>query len=367
MQQELLDLVHLNSIYGIGPHIIKKIHKRYPTLQIFLQESSNTLQALGFKQEQIKAIKNPDNKLLKSVENWCSKKDNHLIGYNDPVYPVFLAQITSAPTLLYVSGNIHTLDSTMVAIVGSRNPTQYGKNIAYDLAIQLSTINITICSGLALGIDTCAHQGAVDAIGKTIAVLGCGLNHTYPKRNKKLIQAILNNDGALVSEFQPDEKPNAKNFPRRNRVISGLSSATVVVEATIKSGSLITANLAAEQGRNVLVFPGSIYSTASQGCHYLIRSGATLVSNSAEVIEELNLDLQHSLANSSTTQQKNDISANFLDKDCQKVWNALECGPFGVDSIVQLSGINIKKAMICLHKMILAGKVVESLGLYQRK
>lgn len=291
----------------------------------------------GFKPKQIESIKAPDWRTAEQDLLWCEKNHCYLISILDPQYPSLLKEIYGAPILLFVQGDIELLQKPQLAIVGSRNPTPIGKALAEQFAQQLTSAGLVITSGLALGIDAAAHRGALsisssdimsakssgafsvnssdimstksnDALsassnnalsantsnplsikspsGKTIAILGAGLKKCYPASHHKLADTIRSN-GALVSEFPPDEPPNARNFPRRNRIISGLSLGVLVVEAAVNSGSLITARYAAEQGREVFAIPSSIRNRLAHGCHQLIRQGAKLVETSHDIIEEL--------------------------------------------------------------------------------
>ncbi len=207
-------------------------------------------------------------------------------------YPWLLKQISCPPPILYYRGCIEVLAGPAVAIVGSRRSTFYGQEVAGRLARELSADGITVISGMALGVDTAAHRGALEGRGKTAAVLGCGLNLCYPPQNRKLMDDIILN-GLVISEFPLNTKPLAANFPQRNRIISGLTLGTVVVEATAKSGSLITANYALEQNREVFAVPGNIGSPYSRGCHRLIKEGARLVESTADILAELNLGESH--------------------------------------------------------------------------
>lgn len=210
-----------------------------------------------------------------------------LLHLDSPAYPDLLKQIPDPPILLWIDGDPDLLCLPQVAIVGSRHASRDGITQASRFAADLAAGGLAINSGLARGIDTAAHQGAVDAGGKTLAIIGTGLDRCYPAANLKLAQQIRDSGGALVSEYTPGTRPLAQNFPHRNRIISGLSVGTLVVEAAPRSGSLITARQALEQGREVFALPGSIHNPLSRGCHGLIREGATLVESSAHVIEEL--------------------------------------------------------------------------------
>lgn len=204
-------------------------------------------------------------------------------------YPKQLKNIYDPPLKLYVLGNKKLLEQRGIAIVGARKATEYGKNIALQLSRRLSENGINVISGLALGIDTYAHLGTLQesCIGKTIAVLGCGLNEIYPKQNRELAKRIIDNGGCIISEYPIGTKPEKLNFPQRNRIISGLSNGVVVVEASEKSGSLITADFALEQGREVFAVPGNILNQTSVGTNSLIKQGAKLVTNYMDIIEEI--------------------------------------------------------------------------------
>lgn len=206
----------------------------------------------------------------------------------DEEYPTLLREIYNPPMVMYVRGKIHKEDEKAVALVGSRRATNYGRDMAVKIADELVKSGITVVSGMAAGIDSCAHWSAIKGGGRTLAVLGCGLDVVYPPQNRELMQEIALN-GAVLSEFPLGTKPDARHFPRRNRVISGLSLGTVVIEAAQKSGSLITADFALEQGREVLAVPGSVHSKNSKGTHALIKQGAKLVENATDVLEELGM------------------------------------------------------------------------------
>lgn len=216
---------------------------------------------------------------------WASEPNRHILTLGDPDYPQSLLEIADPPNVLYVRGNPDLLKKPGLAIVGSRNATPQGRQTAELFAKILAEHGLCIISGLALGIDAAAHQGALAAQGKTVAVIGTGANRIYPARNKELAIAI-SEQGAIVSEFPLGTPPVATNFPRRNRIISGLSRGVLVVEAAPESGSLITARLAGEQGREVFAIPGSIHSPVARGCHKLIQQGAKLVETAQDILEE---------------------------------------------------------------------------------
>ncbi len=209
-----------------------------------------------------------------------------ILPLSAPDYPELLKQINDPPPILYVRGNRQLLQSPQIAMVGSRRTSRAGGDNAYRFAAELSRNGFTITSGLALGIDAASHRGALATSGRTVAVLGTGIDVVYPARNRQLFEEIAD-CGAIISEFAPGMEPRRPQFPRRNRIISGLSLGVLVVEAALQSGSLISARCALEQGREVFAIPGSIHSTSSKGCHALIRQGAKLVETTADILEEL--------------------------------------------------------------------------------
>ncbi|WP_076416499.1 DNA-processing protein DprA [Shewanella sp. UCD-KL12] len=229
----------------------------------------------------------PNLSLIESALSWQQSADNnYIVTLDSPDYPCLLKQLSDPPTIIFVKGDINALKFPCISMVGSRAASHTGLQLAYKLAGELSASGFAVVSGMAIGIDGAAHQACIDKGGRTLAVLGTGVDVIYPRRHKKIYEAIQSN-GAVISEFWPGTKPFAGNFPKRNRLISGLTLGTLVVEACRKSGSLITARLAMEQGREVFAIPGNILSGQSQGCHDLLKNGAKLVENVADIIEEV--------------------------------------------------------------------------------
>ena len=218
---------------------------------------------------------------------WLERPGQHLLMWDQPDYPALLAEISDAPPLLFVAGDPGILEKPQLAMVGSRRASRPGMDTAAAFSRSLAGAGFVITSGLALGIDAAAHQAALDVGGRTVGVLGTGLEKFYPQRNRRLADAMIASGSAVLSEFPLDAGPTASNFPRRNRIISGLSLGVLVVEASVASGSLITARLAAEQGREVYAIPGSIHHPGAKGCHQLIRDGAVLVETIEHILEAL--------------------------------------------------------------------------------
>jgi DNA processing protein len=239
----------------------------------------------GLTQKEASLLKGCNWALLKQELQHCLSSNIFIITIRDESYPKLLREIVDAPLVLFVQGNVSLLHSLQIAMVGTRNPTPSGRDIATTLAKNFASNGLVVTSGLALGIDAASHKGALQS-GQTIAVLGSGLSNLYPKSHRQLAADIIK-QGALVSEFPPNTPPKAYHFPRRNRLISGLSVGVIVVEAAVRSGSLITARYALEQGREVFAVPGCIYNGQAHGCHRLIQQGAKLIETVQDVLEEL--------------------------------------------------------------------------------
>ncbi|MFQ5660190.1 MAG: DNA-processing protein DprA [Gammaproteobacteria bacterium] len=270
----------------IGNAALRRLLDEFSSPGAIFHVSRDGLSKYGLNQRTVDFLQDPDRDKVAYDIDWLRRPGNHLITLNDKCYPLLLKQIYDPPIALYVCGDPDVLGNLQISIVGSRNPTADGRRLAREFASRLAREGLTITSGLASGLDSYAHMGALDASGTTIAVLGSGLDRIYPAKNRGLAEAIMEN-GALVSEFPPDYRPIPANFPRRNRIISGLSAGTLVVEAARKSGSLITAKHALEQGREVFAIPGSIHNPLAQGCHELIRQGAKLVERIEDILEEI--------------------------------------------------------------------------------
>ncbi|MEN8807607.1 MAG: DNA-processing protein DprA [Desulfobacterales bacterium] len=283
----LLPWLLLKSVPGIGNHLFKRLIDRFGSPEKAFQAAEQDFQVIeGMNQALARRIKT--HRLHPSVRQdmaLAAQKGVRIVTMTDPDYPALLLQIPDPPPFLYVRGKLES-QCKAVAVVGSRIATRYGLSMAARLSAELAACGVTVVSGMARGIDTAAHEGALQSGGRTVAVLGSGLEKVYPAENRKLFQTIVRN-GAVLSEFPMLTKPEPHNFPIRNRIISGMSYGTVIVEASKKSGSLITARLAAEQNREVFAVPGSVQSFKSIGTHTLIKQGAKLVENAQDVLEEI--------------------------------------------------------------------------------
>lgn len=298
---------------------------------------------------------------MDKILTWADNSDCHILHLNNPHYPALLKEIPDPPPVLYARGDPSILNQLQLAMVGSRNPSAGGKQIAHDFAQTLSRNGFTITSGLALGIDAASHQGALDANGCTIAVAGTGLDRIYPARHRDLGYKILEN-GAIISEFSPGTPPIASNFPRRNRIISGLSVGTIVVEAALKSGSLITARLAAEQGREVFAIPGSIHNPLSQGSHSLIQQGAKLTNQISDILEELT----HLTPFFSSQLNSPPIQPTPRQKNEHPFLENIGFEPISIDALVDRSGLTAEAVSSMLLTLELQGIVTSSGDLFSR-
>ena len=294
MLHHLREWIALSELPGIGPGLLLQLVQRTQSVPVeLLNLSGYSLKALKLRPDTTRHIhayqqgKWPDSEYLSGIETWLAQPGNHLISYACPDYPQLLKTIPDPPLLLYVSGDPGALHMPQLAIVGSRSASRNGVELSKSFASALTSAGMTITSGLARGVDGAAHRAAVELSRPTIAVLGSGLKKIYPRQHQKLADAIIEQGGALVSEYPLSMPPLAYNFPRRNRIISGLSAGVLVIEAAKRSGSLITARLALEQGREVFALPGALNNPQSHGCHDLIREGAILVETSAQIIEPL--------------------------------------------------------------------------------
>jgi len=285
-----------------------------------------------------------------------------ILCLTDEGYPPLLRQVPDPPPLLYVRGRLDP-SAVAVAVVGSRRATRYGVATAGQLAAQLARAGITVVSGMARGIDTAAHRGALQAGGATLAVLGSGLLRIYPPENEKLFGQIAQN-GAVISEFPLTAGPDARHFPQRNRIISGISQGTVVVEAAARSGALITARLAAEQNREVFAVPGSIQSAASSGTHELIKQGAKLVENAADIIEELGpLTVSADWAGGQPGVPVPDAGPAGLTPEEQKVYRVLEPYPEHIDALAPRVNMATGPLAAVLLSLELKGLAVQHPGM----
>ena len=295
-----------------------------------------------------------DEKEIEKTLGWFSQSSNHhLIAFAQPHYPYLLEQIPTPPLLLYSIGNPQLLSSRQISIVGSRKATIAGRQITAHFAEQLTRRGLTVTSGMAIGIDSSAHQGALNAEGNTIAVLGCGVDRCYPAQNKDLYEKIAL-QGLLISEFKLCSAPKPKHFPQRNRLISGLSMGTLVVEAALRSGSLITAGYALQQNRDVFAIPGSILSNGAAGCLNLLRQGAKLTLCVEDILEEFS-ELS---ANHSDNSEINHTSVkSTLKYEEKRILGFLNDVPVSFDKLISHSGLTVDQLCSILLDLELNGNI----------
>ena len=285
---ETKSLIHLNLIPGIGNYTIRRLLAAFGSAERSVAATSEELAHVDGLTPDVREqlIDGRSRAPLAQELELIQQHQCHIVTISDDTYPSLLKQIDDPPVLLYIIGKFPLPDTLSIAIVGSRSPTEYGKTTSQQLSQQLAARGVTVVSGFARGIDTCVHRGALEAGGRTVAVFGSGLSIIYPETNRALATDITES-GALISEFPMTMPPRGRNFPRRNRVISGLTLGTLVVEASERSGSLITARHAAEQGREVFAVPGQIFSGVSRGTHSLINQGATLINSVDDLLDAL--------------------------------------------------------------------------------
>lgn len=344
----------LRRLPGVGTRTQLDLLERFGSIEAVFSASRGQLEkALVGKHEAIDALlAGPDENILKSELEWLSEPGHHLLTWSDPDYPALLREIPDPPLVLYIAGERPLLSAPQLAIVGSRNPTPMGRENARAFAKSLAGAGLAITSGMALGVDSAAHRGALEAGGKTIAVAGTGLDRVYPARHRDLAHDIVKH-GALVSEFPLGTPPLPENFPVRNRIISGLSLGTLVVEAALQSGSLITARMANEQGREVFAIPGSIHAPQSRGCHALIRQGAKLVETAQDILEELGPLAGVALQ----AAHENTPRGPRLDSTMETLLEHIGHDPVSIDSLIERCGLTADAVSSMLLQMELNGLV----------
>ena len=360
--EKFLPWFTLKSVPGIGDFTFKLLIDHFGSPEAILGASKKKLfevDGISYNlAEKISVQKTPGQ--AETELELVQKKKYRIVTLNDPDYPPLLLQLPDPPPFLYVFGSLAGSVNS-IAVVGSRNASSYGVSNTKRLCFDLATRNITIISGMAKGIDTAAHRGAIEGRGKTIAVLGSGLERIYPRENRDLFFRIADN-GAVVSEFSLFTEPVAYNFPRRNRIISGMALGTVVVEAAKRSGSLITARLAAEQNRDVFAVPGNIRSHMSKGTHYLIKQGAKLVETAEDILEEfVNITGTEKPVDNTVRNKSADIPLD-LSAEEKSIFKVLSPYPLHIDDLVRKLSMATGKLLSILLQLELKGIVQQSPG-----
>lgn len=359
MQNDLKFWNAINLTGGIGPARFKKLADFFPNMETAWNATSLELKQIGFFENEIPVFLENRKKINPNVELEKLQRENiQIITVKDQNYPKLLKEIYDPPALLYVKGKFDDNNNIQpkIGIVGTRKMSDYGKQMTEELAFTLAKAGVIIISGLALGIDAIAHEMAVKAEQKTYAILGTGINSTniYPRNNYLLSQKIIETDGAIISEFPFGTPGLPQNFPQRNRVISGLSHAILVIEAPENSGALITARFALEQNRDVFACPGSIYSQNSIGTNKLIKDGAHLVTGTQDIIEVLNLN---TLLPKNSLQLIERTKIQPKNPNEGKIINSLTKEPTHIDRLAQITKISTQKLLVHLTEMELSSKV----------
>ena len=357
---ELAYLNALNLVTIFGPRRIEALIEKYGSAEdAWKAPAGELLHLLGLqdpisKFEQERSAIEPEKEWDKLIKQKVS-----CVSSACPGYPRLLKELHFPPPLLYYRGSLDRIEKPAVAIVGSRRCTFYGQEVAHRLAVELAAAGVSVISGMALGIDTAAHRGALESSGYTVAVLGCGVDQCYPPKNSDLMQLIIA-EGAVISEYPIGTEPLPFHFPQRNRVISGLSLGTVVVEAPAKSGALITANFALEQNREVFAVPGNVGSPYSRGSHRLIKEGARLVESASDILEELCFQ-------PATEEQLTLDSARFLPELTaveKKLIDLIPYQPLHIDNIIQQSGVKASETSALLLSLELKKLIRQTPGKY---
>jgi len=360
--EKILPWLQVKSVPGIGNHLFKRLIDRFGTPEAVLQASTAELLAVdGITPRTAASLHSqrvPDGAAAELED--VSRRGFRLIPLTHPDYPPLLREIPDPPPFLYASGDIARCERP-VAVVGSRNSTAYGVTMARQLGSDLASLGFTVVSGMAIGIDAAAHEGALSSRGRTVAVLGSGLANVYPHQHLRLFERI-SASGAVLSEFPLKADPEAHHFPIRNRVISGMSLGTVVVEASKNSGSLITARLAAEQNREVFAVPGSIQSFKSMGTHNLIKQGAKLVENAQDIVSELGHFLADSPPDGGRQRLQPVEKWHSLTEEEKNVYRALGPYPLHIDTLVRKLAMGAGKLSGILLQLELKGIVTQQAG-----
>lgn len=365
---ELALWLRLEQTPGVGPETARKLLGALGLPEHIFASNFSTLHTVVSQRVAHALLAAPSDATLALIDktlDWSMQAGNHVLTLADDGYPPALLEIPDPPLMLYAKGRLALLSAPALAVVGSRNATVQGIANADQFSQALSQAGLTIISGLALGIDAAAHQGGLRGAGSTVAVIGTGADIVYPARNRNLAHRIAD-AGCIVSEYPLGMPAIAANFPRRNRIISGLARGVLVIEAALQSGSLITARMAAEQGREVFAIPGSIHSPLSKGCHLLIRQGAKLVESAQDILEELR-DFTPAAAAAAGTPGPAPASANPKDPLSSRLLTAMGFDPVHVDVLAQRSGFDIAVLSSQLLTLELDG-LVERLpdGAYRR-
>lgn len=358
---ELEARLRLHALPELGPRRFRRLLQAFASAGAAFSAPASAWRSLGLPAVCADARRSPEvRERARAAQAWLEQPGQHLLMWDDPRYPALLAELHDAPPLLFVAGNVGLLEQPQVAVVGSRRASRPGLDTAEAFARSLAGGGLVITSGLALGIDGAAHRAALDVGGRTVAVLGTGLQRVYPATHRQLAARIVDEGSALVSEFPLDTPPQAGNFPRRNRLISGLSLGVLVIEASPSSGSLITARLAAEQGREVYAIPGSIHHPGARGCHQLIREGATLVESVEDILQEL-----RGWQNMAPLPEAPVIPSATGASDAEHpLLELLLAAPYSSEALADASGWPLPQVLAALTDLEISGRVACAAGVW---
>lgn len=357
--KEKLLWVSLGKVSGIGSQTFCQLLRAFGSPEKIYAATYKQLREIVSERIASDIIRGHDADELEQTRQWLSQDNNYLVTLADPEYPKSLLEIADPPPFLYAKGNLPLLNQPSIAVVGSRNASVQGEKNAEAFAAGLCDYGLCIVSGLALGIDGAAHRGALKVNGATIAVVGTGLDIVYPAKHRDLAHQIAQH-GLIISEFDLGTPSKPQNFPKRNRIISGLSLGCLVVEANLQSGSQITARLATEQGREVFAIPGSIHSPLAKGCHQLIKQGAKLVDCLQDIVEELRLSPNTQPPLTTVDNMNSNCTTENMDENV--LLDVMGYDPMSLDHLVALSGLTVSEVSSMLMLLELEGRIASLTG-----
>lgn len=350
------------NVLTIQPRLFRQWLAHFSDIEGFFKAPLSVWQSLGIRDSHINALQAIPWDVVEQDMAWGACSGQHIITIEDEDYPKLLIETPDPPLVLYVKGSKSALHIEQIAVIGSRRASPIGLQNARRFASELAEAGLAVTSGLAQGVDSASHRGALAVSGVTVAVVGSGLSHCYPPSNRHLMEEIADNQGAVVSEFPLSTRPHAFHFPRRNRIISGLSQGVLVVEAALKSGSLITVKHALEQGREVFAIPGSIHQPLARGCHYLIRQGAKLVETASDILEEL----PYRGGTLKQKKKRRHLQNNDIPEHCRIVFDQIETDATSIDTIILQSRLTPGEVSSILLLLELGGYIQAVTGGYVR-
>jgi DNA processing protein len=357
------NVIELALLPGVGSLTQNRLWKLLPNIADIFSMKAEALESFGIPEEAHPIIRSRSYQAIaEEIYDWSIREGCCFLVRGDPGYPPLLEEIFDPPLLLYAQGRLEALEKPCIAVVGTRKPTIYGLQMAQGLAADLGFRGISIISGLARGIDAAAHRGCIESGGATIAILGCGIDIVYPREHRQLTQKILQN-GLVLTEFPPGTSPAPQNFPIRNRIISGLSLGSLIIEASEYSGSLITARLAMEQNREVFALPGNLTTPQSFGPNYLIKQGAKLVQSWRDIVEELPPDIRQEIFIKEDAKPPDKCELELFSEEETKILSLLKTDEaIQFDKIYRYSGLGISELSDLLLNLEMGGRIRQMPG-----